>query len=331
VDPDRILENASPTISRALELTDRHGHQVVVVVAKLTFAVSASGEASIAVPPSPVRFYAEPYDGRRGIRFPDDIAEEKPGTDVLLVGHAVAPAATKATAMEVRLRVGELASSVRVVGPRYWLRNARDLVPGPSAPLVRTPLASDLGFGAAEPVASDPAPVIEDPERPGEPATLGAVGADSPSRSKYLGTMDAAWSRERAPILPTDFDPRYYTVASAGLWSATPLLGDEPVEVVGATPSGRWMFKLPRFAPRFFAQERRSEAQELDTHLDTFLVDADAGRVELTWRAKIRLPAKAVRLERIAIVQGWPLPTELYRRALQELDRDDTTTKETTA
>lgn len=322
MDPDRILENASPAISRALALTDRHGHEVVVVVAKLTLAVSLSGEASIAVPPSPVRFFAEPYEGLRGVRFPEDTAEEKAGTDVLLVGHAQPPAGTKATAMDVRLRVGELSSTVRVVGPRFWLRNARGLTPGPSAPLVRTPLASDFGFGGAEPELSAAAPVIEDPERPGEPATLGPLATNAPTRTKLLGTMDANWSRERAPIRPTDFDPKFYSCAPRGLWSSTPLLGDEPVEVVGATASGRWLFKLPRFAPRFFAQQRAGEAQELDTHLDTFLVDADEGRVELTWRAKTRLPAKSARLERLAVVQGWPLPEELYRRAIEELDRD---------
>jgi len=314
-------------MGRALQVTDRHGREVVVVVAKLTLAVSPMGDVAIAIPPSAVRFYPEAYESG-GVRYPADVSDEKPGTDVILVGHATPGPASKATSMQVRVRVGPLAAAVRVVGPRFWLRNARQLVLGPSAGLVPTPLSGEMTFGAAEPVQSAPAPTIEDLERPGQSASLGAVEMSSPLRTKYLGTMDAAWARERAPLLPTDFDPRFHSCASPGLWSSAPLLGDEAVEVIGATDSGSWLFRLPRFAPRFVVHERDREPEELDTHLDTFLIDAEHGRVELTWRAKVSVPNKAARLQKIAIFQGHRLPEELYRRALQDIDR--AATKEAT-
>lgn len=85
-------------------------------------------------------------------------------------------------------------------------------------------------------------------------------------------------------------------------WSQTPRRGDGPIEVVGATPEGRWRLQCPRFHPGFtsFALGVRSEHR---THLDRVLLDADAMRVELTWHAAVPLPQKFEMLEWVQIVE----------------------------
>ena len=57
------------------------------------------------------------------------------------------------------------------------------------------------------------------------PGGFGPIGPDWEPRQRHAGTYDERWKRERAPVLPADFDPRHNCVAPPGLWSATPLLG----------------------------------------------------------------------------------------------------------
>lgn len=76
----------------------------------------------------------------------------------------------------------------------------------------------------------------------------------------------------------------------------TPLVGDEPVEVLGATPEGALRFRLPRYAPVFHSTVRGGTFAH-ETHMDTLLIDADERRVELVWRVSVRLPRKSEHLE----------------------------------
>ena len=77
------------------------------------------------------------------------------------------------------------------------------------------------------------------------------------------------------PLLPADFDPRFHVCVPEDQWSELPLRGDEPCEVLGATPEGQWRFRLPRRAPGFssFTRGQRSEHR---THLDTVLIDGNS-------------------------------------------------------
>jgi hypothetical protein len=65
---------------------------------------------------------------------------------------------------------------------------------------------------------------------------------------------------------------------------------------------GVWRFQLPRIAIGFssIAFGQRSEHK---THLDTVFVDADAARVELTWRACVPLPPKWEHVEKILVFE----------------------------
>jgi hypothetical protein len=267
------------------------------------------------------------------VRRPSDFVDEKPGTDVLLLGTARPPAVTTTTEMDVVLTVAAstapLHKRVRVRGPSVYYDGPLGIRPGPAAPLGPTPLLYELAYGGHDEHRSglplvdwrNPAgigvaverttllgrraPQLEDPDAPlgslrPSPTGFGPIAPSWQPRRRLAGTYDAEWRRLRAPLRPTDFDPRHNCSAPHDLWCERPLEGGEPVEVVGVTAAGVWRFRVPQRAPRIRARVDGRE-RELPTHLDTLLIDADAQRVELSYRARVPLPIKWDRLESIRV------------------------------
>jgi hypothetical protein len=350
---DRFLDNRTPMTVGLIPLADRHGREVLTVIAKLTWDVSPTGVASLAVPQPDVRFSEmRAVEGIwSSVRYPSDIIDEKPGTDVVLVGTAHPPADRQVTEMDVHLRVEAaprpLEKTVRVFGQRIYYKAMLGVAPGPPAVLGKTPLLYELALGGRD--ESDPAKIVLDPRNPSgvgfatdkarligtrapqlevtdgksAPAGFGPIPAHWSPRSERAGTYDKTWETKRAPLRPVDFDLRHNSVAHPDLWSETPLIGDEPVEVIGATPEGAWRFRLPRYAPVFASvilepdsadptrPPKRVEAQH-PTHLDTFVIDADARCVELTWRAAIPLPRKSELVRSIVVTASNELADGLW-------------------
>lgn len=337
MDFDQVCENRSAMSVRCLPMMDGRGADLVVVTAKMAYEIDASGRVVIAY--APVRLHDVMVG--RSVRLPSDYLVEKPGTDVLLVGTAYPPPHKAVTEMLVRVRVGPVSKTVRVHGARVYQRHgARSVAPGAATPLAPTPLVYERAYGGVDEsnpalplierrnpvgtgVARDPlsllgtpAPQLEDPLAPLDsaspaPAAFGPTGPDWEPRRRFAGAHDERWRRERAPVPPADWSPRHNCSAPEGLWSEAPLVGNEVVEVVGATPEGLWHFQLPRYTPLFGATVRGKRSL-LATHLDTFLIDADARRVELCWRAALPLPRKAEFVEAITVVGSEPLPLDVF-------------------
>jgi hypothetical protein len=352
VDVDRLCDNRTLMDARVLLSRDRHGHNVAVAIAKMSWSLLPSGQALPAVPPRPIRTALV----RRGtgfwssVRYPSDLAPDKPGTDVIVLGSAVPPEGRTVTELDVSVRVetGErrIFKAVRVFGPRVFMGAGLGLAPGPALPLRPTPIVYELARGGVDEqhldderavdwrnpsgrghrldtarLVDQPAFVIE-PLGGSEPAGFGPIDTSWQPRLSLYGTCDAAWARRRAPIAPRDFDPRFECWSHPDLWSETPLAGTEPVEILGATPSGALRFKLPELAPRFVL-EREDGEQALATHLDTFLVDLETPHepvVELVWRASVQLPRKPQILKRIVITAHPPLSDDLARETLERLE-----------
>jgi hypothetical protein len=344
MNPDRLRDNRTPMAVRLWPTEDRHGRDVLLVVAKMTWEVSTLGEPRIAWPAAPVRSADVPTSPDRwsSIALPGDLEPEKPGTDVLLVGSAH-PATPGTTEQEVSLRIElgarALYKALRVYGPRTWTDAGFGVVPGPAAALTPTPLCYELTYGGREegdpasgydprnPAGSGaradrttllghPTPQIEDPRAPlasraPAPAGFGPIAASWQPRASFAGTHDATWARERAPVPPVDRDPRFYCCAPADQWLEEPLRGDEPVEILGVTPEGAWRFRLPRHDARFTVVERGLETP-YPSHLDTFLIDADARRVELCWRTTVPMPRRFGHLEKVRIEQSPTIEPRLF-------------------
>lgn len=352
---DRLLDNRTPLVARCFAIDDAKGRDVVVTVAKLTFEVSASGDVRLAWPTVPIRITDEHRKGPRGsLKTPSDVAPEKPGTDVLLTGKAHPLANTQAVFRDVTLRIGEGAryfeKRLRAHGPRVFYDALHGIVPGPAAPLKEPcPMTYELAYGGTDysdlrdirvspdnpsglGVSRDPpslrhapAPRWQYPDGPFDrPAGFGPIARDWEPRRARAGTYDERWQRERAPLFPEDFNPRFFSVAPDDQWLEEPLRGDEIVSVEGATPEGRWLFRLPRFQPSFTAVVRGKDFP-LDTHLDTLFLDSELRLVELVWRATVPVPRVAAALESVRLegvlprdlVLDWVARVEQTRRAVE--------------
>lgn len=315
--------NHTPLTTRCVPSVDPEGRDVLVIVGKLTCASLPDSPLFVAARQRPIRV----SDGQRtaapwsSIRFAAETMDEKPGTDVLLVG-TLQPH-ERARSVDVSLRVGPLHRTLRVFGPRVWHASPLGVTPGPAADLVPTALIWENTFGGvdhtdpARPrvdwrnpagkghardrkrLIEEPAPVLEDPHAPGEPAAFAPIAPSWEPRRSWAGTHDEMWRRTRAPVRPGDFDPRHHCCAPPGQWLETPLGGGEHVEVAGPWPEP-WRFRLPHEAPSF-SVALDDGWRALDTHLDTVLLDIDAKQVELTWRARIALPRKWERVRAIAV------------------------------
>lgn len=338
MDFDARLDNLTPMEARCLPMDDRFGRMVLVTVAKVTYAVAPNGSALLAWPPTPIRYEHELHEGSpyASIKYPSDWIDDKPGTDVIVVGTAYPPEGAPITEMDVSVRVGKLFKAVRVYGVRaYQSSLVGGVVPGPAQRLGVTPIQYELAQGGVD--DEDPRSITFDPKNPAgigfvetrkrrigapaprlavpaslaepgrEPAGFGAIAPHWSPRLELSGTRDEAWRRKRAPIAPLDFDARHNACAHPDLYSPTPIRPDEPVELIGLTPEGILRFKLPDVEPVFFSR-LDGEIRAHETHLDTFLIDADARRVELTYRLSLPLPRKAQRLDRITIAARGTFP-----------------------
>jgi hypothetical protein len=313
-------------------IKDKDGRDILAVILKYTFIAGPDGQVDIDEDGADIRIddeYNGPDPKLASIRRPSQLFLAKPGTDVILIGNAYPPAKESATSVDVSLRVGPIAKTVRAHGLRAWKAGSfGGITPGPARPIREPiPLIYELAWGGADysepdhPLAEtrnyvgrgvareprkligEPAAQLEDPADPSHtPACFGAIHRHWEPRVRFAGTYDAVWMETKMPLLPDDFDDRFNICVPHDQWSATPLRGDEPIEVLGATPSGAWRFKLPRIAPGF-SSITQGARREHRTHLDTILIDAEAGKVELTWRAAIPLPRKYQMLEEVLIFE----------------------------
>ena len=334
---DDVCENNTAMVVRPFVLMDRHGYDVAVLVAKLSWSVSARGEVRYAIPQRPVRGQDLRLrdEGYSSISLPSDRVDEKPGTDVIMLASAHPPADQQVNEQQASLRLEAsgrtIAKAVKVFGTRVFTKGLVGLNPGPAEPLTLTPIVYERAAGGVDP--SDPSKNAIEPRNPvgrgvaidlstligspapqivcdggREPAGFGAIASDWSPRNERSGTHDEAWMRGRMPVRPKDFDPRHNCCAHPDLYS----------EVLGVTPQGTWRFKLPAYGPRFECTID-GQTESLSTHLDTFLIDADAGEVELTWRASVRLPKKVERLQAFTVWEDPPMDEAIWRRAKADL------------
>lgn len=349
----RVVDNLTLMATACVPLDLPDGRDAVTVIVKATWLIDDAGAPQLPLVPSPVRRSGVPrFAGRSSSkRYPSDVAPHKPGTDVLLVGTAEPPD-SEATQMSVTLRVGRadalaIDKTIQVSGPRVWTRGMLSVTPSSPGLLVPTPLSWENTYGGTlegddlvyEPknpvgtgVARDPNDLIGQPVPPIEsraglltskrplPAGFGPIETSWEPRASRFGTTDARWRRERAPIYPEDFDPRYFSCAPDDQWIAEPIEAGVNVEVQGVRRRP-WRFRLPPGRPRLVCRIDGRE-EERRPPIDTVLIDADEGRVELAWRSSFLMPRKSERLERVQVKYEEALPqpliddlTRRYRQA----------------
>jgi hypothetical protein len=306
-----------------LPLADESGTPLVVPLLQASFSLDARGSTRLADEQPPIELSGVAWDDGdpdQGWRLEPQMAFVKPGCDIVLNAHALAPQ-RGCTQLLVELSLAEATRRALVFGPRRMLDGRRVTAP---EPFERIALRHSQAFGGWDRRHPDPArqraeprnpagrgfrdpaapvdrdvemPAIEDPsdrfERYGDapaPVGFGFVPPHWQPRAAWAGTYDEQWLHARSPLLPLDFDRRFFAAASAGLGLARPLAGGEHVRVVGTTAVGQLDFVVPALGtPLVHAHMRGRRRTTLKMALDTLVIDTDAMSLTLTWRSHLPL------------------------------------------
>lgn len=328
------LDNQTPFYAVLSVLPNCAGVDTLYVIVKATLELLP--KLALAPAQIPVTLadehYSDPADS--SLRQVSELHIGKPGTDVLLVGRAWAPAGQLVAESGVRVVVAERHKTIRVFGDRSWKHDGTPTAPEPfeAMPLVwerafggiqvhgprilaeeRNPVG--VGFAGtrhAEELVGHPVPNLEDPatplERVGQLCTPACLAPSAPHwlpRRAFAGTYDERWQRTRAPYLPVDFDPRFLMCGASELSFDRYLQGNEPVEVRGASPEGTIAFTVP--AAHLEVEVRIGGVSERPAvNLETILLQPDENRVCLTWRAGLPCDRKVLKIEKVIVTRRRP-------------------------
>ncbi|MCC6557372.1 MAG: DUF2169 domain-containing protein [Polyangiaceae bacterium] len=301
------------------------GELRVTVVVKATFALTPGGAMRPVRPEAIVR--AEVHHGNnpvRSVRLTSDLAPYLPRADVVLTGHACAPAGQEARAVAVRLAVfREQPVLEKIVHARGEIRG------GEPAPFERIPLVYErahggigydenpLGVGAGP--SPGGAPSLVHPSDPQRVACFAPISRSWPARRRLLGSADRkALDREIAEV-PAGFDWAYYHAAPPDQ-RVDYLHGDEWIIVDGVSATHPHVASyLPRARglARVYGLDP-GEARPVAMVADTLRIDGDALLCTVVWRGSLLVPEErlgAIRILCALECQGqsiaWPAPGSL--------------------
>ena len=330
------IKNATPFKASLMLLPDADGIDTMYTVVKATFALGSRltlADEQVSVVQAD-QHYDDPASS--SIRIASDVCLGKRQTDVLVVGSACAPGDRPVWSMDVSVSVGAASKTVRVFGDRVWDGGSGVATIAYLTPFARMPLTWERAYGGADdtprgparhpqnpvgtgfrargggkPVAGtalpnveDPASLLSSPSDSPTPAGFASVAPTWEPRRLYAGTYDDAWQAERAPYLPKDFDSRFFQLTPPGLANGQ-MQGGEPVELRGLTASGFMQFALPVLGIRT-AYRLDSATEERVGVLDTVVIEPDAGRLIMIWRAALRCDKKSLKIREVhtSIIQA---------------------------
>jgi len=314
------LDNHTPYQAERALLADLDGSEIWVVVVKATFDISL-GRPVLAAEQAPICLTDE-YHGKPGessLRYESDLVYRKPGTDIVVNGHAYAPRGRRASRVDSTVKVGAVTKTVRVFGDRHWRRSVLGLRASSPKPFERMPLLYERAFGGVDTTSRDtkehaaeernpigvgfgmskhslrgkPLPNLEDPrdeirrwKHRRTPTAFGLVCRHWLPRRKYVGTCDEKWLKTRCPLYPTDFDVRFFLGAAPGLTATPHLRGGEPVELTHLTPEGTLSFGLPRVG---LSMRTRIAGKWVyhPARLGSVIIEPDHPRVMLVWQSML--------------------------------------------
>lgn len=338
------LDNRTPFPAERTWTRDRSGAEIWLVAVKCTFDIKPNGTTEIAQDQPPVMMAPEHINpaepAKSSLRYDMDLVRTKTTTDVVVLGHAYAPHGKPVSEIDVGVRVGPMQKRLGVTGDRVW----RGRTPTMPLPFIKMPLVYERAYGGFDaesmntqrpqwdvrnPVGTGFAlsasridglrlPNIEYPDklitkwndRP-VPAGLGPLCAHWQPRASFTGTYDDKWLQERFPLLPLDFDDRYYQCAPPDQQTPQFLKGGEPASLINLTPGGELRFELPRvflgFETFFYTGERQLHDRP---KLHTVIIEPDFPRVSLVWHTALPCHPKVYKLNKTRIIQKQDLRAE---------------------
>jgi hypothetical protein len=333
------LENTTPFATNFTLALDKQGHEQIVLVVKATFALNSTPGAPTLVAPVQLPLFEADVFGADPATdatvFETDFAHFRPHCDVLCHARAHAPGGRPATMVDVGLRLGQWSKKFTVHGSRIWLRGATGYSPSERRPFLQQDIGYDHAYGGIDPEAENPAlartyesnPVglgyypnlanregrplantsefgqdAVSPDGGFVPMAFGPVGRSWLPRRSYGGTYDESWLDNRVPLLPMDFDDRYFQASAPDQQIPYPV-GGEPVEVVNLSPEGRLSGQIPRTQIIVTFERKSGRITRRIANLDTVLLLPEDQRMCLTWRTRITAERDLFEFARAIVVE----------------------------
>jgi hypothetical protein len=311
---------------------DRDGAEVWIVSVKGTYFIANDGSLALASEQETVVFGPK-YRGepaRSSLLYETDLVLRKSATDVIVNGTAYAPYGLPMRTLDVSVQIESWRKTLRAFGDRQWeLGGATEPQPFTTMPIIyerafggvdedadqqgvfgwerRNPVGIGFVTGAGR-AAGRRLPNIEDSaalisswkDRPA-PAGFGAIAGHWSPRVDVAGTYDQHWQSERLPLVPHDFDERFYQFAPADQQFPN-LRGGERVVLTNLTASGKLAFRLPRVALAFDT-DFSGEAVQHRATLHTVIIEPDVPRVMMVWQTSLPCHPKVLKLRRTTITE----------------------------
>ena len=326
------VDNRTPFAAERGWVRDRDGAEIWLVAVKATFDIFPDGSTVPCKDQPPVlrvpEYHGEP--GKSSIKYEADLVMTKRTTDIVVVGHAHAPGGRAVGELDVGFRVGPVQKMLRVFGDRRWGL----LGPTNPEPFTKMPLVYERAYGGVDRKSEHPerdwewrnpvgtgyavkkahlndvmVPNIEYPndligtwkDRP-SPAGFGPIGIHWQPRASFAGTYDDNWMKTRQPLLPEDFDERFFQCAPTDQQAPQFLRGGEPVALLNLSPIAEVRFLLPKmylgFETRFYDGTRAIHKMR---HLHSVILEPDYPRVSLVWHSALSCHFKVQKLERTVV------------------------------
>ena len=317
-----LLKNHTPFEAERSWVRDKDGAEVWLVAVKGTFIIGQDGSTKVADEQMKVLFAPEfrGVPNQSSLIYDSDLYHTKMRTDVILHGYAYAPGGRPTKMVEATLKIANIQKTVRVFGDRIWERSLIGVTMSEPKRLTRMPLIYERAFGGADVISKDPrehdweprnpvgtgfahkkehliakpAPNIEDPRslithwksRP-DPIGFGPIAGHWSPRLQFAGTYDEKWEKERLPLLPYNFDERFYQCAPEDQQVPGFVKGGTLVELYNMTPRGFLRFRLPLAGFVFRTRFAGRESREHRAVLHTVILEPDVPRVIMVWHTSL--------------------------------------------
>jgi hypothetical protein len=304
-----LFTNCTPFAVDEFVGYDHDGAEFYTLVVKAAYTWDQRGQLTLTREPPPI-YPADVYAGDPASAAGPLLATEhvpgKPRLDVLVAGKIALPAAVPQ--IDCTLMVGHrLRKTVRVYGDRFFMPGFGGVSTDRPRPFQEMPIQWERCYGGTDPAHPNtfeprnpvgrgvrrreaelhgtPAPNFVDPSGSARPAGFGPIAPHWQPRVKLAGTYDKRWEDERFPLLPVDFDSRFYCAAPEDQQLAGYMPGEE-VQLTYMSRSGHDRFALPHFEVPVTVVQRLGVLHKMVATPDTIIIEPAEHRVSIVAHAR---------------------------------------------